>query len=281
MSAHKQLLVALLLILSSLSLKLAAQTLSELPRGFKPPNVHHVGDVWLRSFASVDTLFTYGTVLVHMNPGAYLNWHSHPGGQQLLFTAGRGLYQERGGPIQVMCAGDLIRCQPNVEHWHAATPSESVGYLAMSGPGATQWAEPINASLYASLNVDSLARASTGEELLQLSRDKWRWMAEKDTAQLATLFHPEAQFVHMGGTWGTERELDIIGSGGIHYKKADIHEASVEVLGDDMAIVYNRITLLAEVGGNDATNPFMVTEVYQAVDGEWRLANLSFVKVRG
>lgn len=77
---------------------------------------------------------------------------------------------------------------------------------------------------------------------------------------LKALFHEQSVFVHMGGSWGQERELDIIESGGIHHKKADIHEVSVNIT-DNTAILLNKTTLLAVVGGNEVTNPFMVTEV--------------------
>ena len=43
----------------------------------------------------------------------------------------------------------------------------------------------------------------------------------------------------------------------------------------------NRIRLLAVVGGNEVTNPFMVTEVYVQQDGKWKLAQLSFSVLRG
>ncbi len=115
-------------------------------------------------------------------------------------------------------------------------------------------------------------------EIIELSKQKWQWMADKKVDILADLFHEQAKFVHMGGTWGKDRELDIIRSGGIHYKKADIHEVSVEIIGD-MATVWNRITLLAEVGGNEVTNPFMVTEVYLKQDNKWKLTNMSFTKL--
>ncbi len=82
----------------------------------------------------------------------------------------------------------------------------------------------------------------------------------------------------MGGTWGKERELDIIKSGFIHYKKADIHEVSVEII-DNTAILLNRITLLAVVGSNEVTNPFMVTEVYIKKNDKWMLGSLSFSKL--
>ena len=103
-------------------------------------------------------------------------------------------------------------------------------------------------------------------------------MSERDVDALDALFHEKAVFVHMGGAWGKEREIDIIQSGGIHYKKADIHEASVNIIGTT-AVLLNRITLLAVVGGNEVTNPFMVTEVYVQQEDSWKLASLSFTRL--
>lgn len=116
------------------------------------------------------------------------------------------------------------------------------------------------------------------QELIHLSRQKWDWMAERNVETLDALFHEKSIFVHMGGSWGKARELDIIKSGGIHYKKADIHEVSVEII-DRTAILLNRITLLAVVGGNEVINPFMVTEVYVKQEDNWKLASLSFTKL--
>lgn len=116
------------------------------------------------------------------------------------------------------------------------------------------------------------------QEILHLSKEKWQWMADKNVDALADLFHEKAVFVHMGGSWGTEQELNIIKSGGIWYKKADIHEVSVNII-DNTAILLNRITLLAEVGGNEVTNPFMVTEVYINQDSSWKLGSLSFTRL--
>ena len=116
------------------------------------------------------------------------------------------------------------------------------------------------------------------QKVINLSEEKWRWMAERKVDSLDALFHEKAVFVHMGGSWGKEQELDIIKSGGIHYKNADIHEVSVNIIGTT-AILLNRITLLAVVGGNEVTNPFEVTEVYVQQDGSWKLASLSFTKL--
>ena len=76
------------------------------------------------------------------------------------------------------------------------------------------------------------------------------------------------------------QELDVIKSGRIHYKKAEIQDASVRVIGT-AAIVLNRIRLLAVVGGNEVTNPFVVTEVYVRQGDAWKLAALSFTRLLG
>ena len=77
-------------------------------------------------------------------------------------------------------------------------------------------------------------------------------------------------FVHMGGSWGKEQEINIIKSGGIWYKKAEVYSASVNIIGNT-AILLNDIDLLAVVGGNEVTNPFMVTEVIlkKTANGRW------------
>jgi hypothetical protein len=125
----------------------------------------------------------------------------------------------------------------------------------------------------------SFAQNSAAEqEVINLSKDKWQWMPDKKVDILDNLFHEKAVFVHMGGSWGKEQELNIIKGGGIWYKKADIHEVSVNIIGTT-AILLNRITLLAVVWGNEVNNPFEVTEVYVQQDGSWKLASLSFTRL--
>lgn len=114
--------------------------------------------------------------------------------------------------------------------------------------------------------------------ILDLSKTKWRWMAERKADSLAALFDDQAMFVHMGGSWGKDQEIDIIKSGRIQYKHAEIFEASVRFIGST-AIVLNRIRLDAVVGGNEVTNPFMVTEVYVQQNGTWKLGSLSFTRL--
>jgi hypothetical protein len=124
----------------------------------------------------------------------------------------------------------------------------------------------------------SFAQSSAEQEIINLSKEKWQWMADKNADKLADFFHEKSMFVHMGGSWGKEQEVNIIKGGMIWYKKADIHEVSVNII-DNTAILLNRIDLLAVVGGNEVTNPFMVTEVYIKLDGKWKLGSLSFTKL--
>ena len=118
----------------------------------------------------------------------------------------------------------------------------------------------------------------TKQELINLSKQKWQWMAEKDVNSLNELFHENAMFVHMDGTMNKEQELNTIRSGGIHYKYADIQETYVQFVGTT-AIILDKIRLTAIVGGNEVVNPFMVTEVYVMIDGKWKLGSLSFTRL--
>lgn len=120
--------------------------------------------------------------------------------------------------------------------------------------------------------------AKAEQEVVTLSKDKWQWMAERNVEALDKLFADEAVFVHMGGTMTRSQELEVIKSGRIQYKDAQIQEVSVRFVGTT-AILLNRIRLVAVVGGNEVVNPFNVTEVYVKVDGAWKLASLSFTRL--
>ena len=125
------------------------------------------------------------------------------------------------------------------------------------------------------------AETKAEQEVLALSKDKWGWMSEKKVEDLEKLFHEKAVFVHMGGNMNRAQELQVIRSGSIHYKKADVQESSVRLIGTTTAIVLSKIRLLAVVGGNEVTNPFMVTEVYVKEGEAWKLAQLSFSRTLG
>ena len=138
----------------------------------------------------------------------------------------------------------------------------------------------LTALLLTLLTSVSLAQpADVEQEVTELSAKKWQWMADKQVDSLAVLFDDGARFVHMSGSWGKARELDIIESGSIHYAKADVHDVVVEVSGNTV-MLWNRITLTAEVRGNTVSNEFTVTEVYQEREEGWTMLGMSFSSVR-
>ena len=125
---------------------------------------------------------------------------------------------------------------------------------------------------------NTVNRSKAEQELIDLSKQKWQWMAERNVDSLDALFHEKAVFVHMGATMSRKQELDVIKSGGIQYKNAEIQEASVQII-DKTAILLNKIRLTAVVGGNEVVNPFVVTEVYVKQSGKWKLVSLSFTRL--
>ena len=114
--------------------------------------------------------------------------------------------------------------------------------------------------------------------MIRLSKEKWLWMSERKVDSLAELVHEDAVFVHMGATMSKSQELEVISSGRIQYKSVDIQDVSVRLIGTT-AILLNRIRLVAVVGGNEVTNPFVVTEVYVQQGGTWKLGSLSFTRL--
>lgn len=129
-------------------------------------------------------------------------------------------------------------------------------------------------------NISALANsANSQQEIINLSKEKWQWMADKNVDKLSSLFHDQSKFVHMSGTWKKAEELDIIKTGSIWYKKADVHDVAVEIVGD-VALLWSRITLTAVVRGNDAVTEFTVTEAFKKQGSDWKLLALTFSSVR-
>lgn len=140
-----------LLVASVLATRALAQNAPIFPKGELSAPKTHVGDVWLTEVSGPDSTFTFSVAQAVFAPGARLDWHSHPGGQILLFTDGEGYYQERGKPRQTFRKGDVVKCQPGVEHWHGATPASGVTYLATSPTqkGRTIWFKRVTEEEYA------------------------------------------------------------------------------------------------------------------------------------
>lgn len=99
------------------------------PKGEKGPAENFTGNAWNTPLVANDSV--YNTVIgnVYFEPGARSNWHTHPSGQILIITDGVGYHQIKGEPIQTIKKGDVVKCPPNVEHWHGAGPDTGMHQL--------------------------------------------------------------------------------------------------------------------------------------------------------
>ncbi|WP_028401558.1 (R)-mandelonitrile lyase [Ectobacillus panaciterrae] len=124
------------------------------PKGEKITNDYFIGATWLEMLVSNDSTFNCPIGNVTFEPGARNNWHTHPGGQILLVTRGKGYYQEEGKPVQVLHEGDVVKIDPDVKHWHGATPDSWFTHIAISTnvqKGIVEWLEPVTDEEYNNL----------------------------------------------------------------------------------------------------------------------------------
>lgn len=128
-----------------------AQDQSIFPLGKKAENINHTGDVWLSELNKADSSVNSQISLAVFAANAKLNWHTHSAGQILLITDGVGYYQEKGKLVQVVRKGDVVKCLPDVEHWHGSTPTTGVTYIAVSPKSKTVWLHPVSQEDYQSI----------------------------------------------------------------------------------------------------------------------------------
>jgi quercetin dioxygenase-like cupin family protein len=89
--------------------------------------------------------------VVTFEPGARTRWHTHPLGQHLVVLSGEGWTQCRGGPKNVIRAGDVVFCNCGETHWHGATDTNAMSHIAIQewqdGSPVT-WLEPVADDVY-------------------------------------------------------------------------------------------------------------------------------------
>ena len=124
---------------------LSSERNSIFPKGEKITNSNFVGNAWLTWLVQADSINENSVGSVTFEPGARTNWHLHPAGQIILATGGVGYYQEEGSPKRILQKGDVIKCPPNVPHWHGASPDEEFIQIAITGreSGPTQWLQAV------------------------------------------------------------------------------------------------------------------------------------------
>ncbi|WP_102227096.1 (R)-mandelonitrile lyase [Acidimangrovimonas sediminis] len=92
---------------------------------------------WFTGTVRVDPLFaaeepgrTSGAH-VTFEPGARTAWHTHPAGQTLIVTFGRGRVQREGGPVEEIRQGDVVWFPAGEKHWHGASPETAMSHIAI------------------------------------------------------------------------------------------------------------------------------------------------------
>jgi quercetin dioxygenase-like cupin family protein len=116
------------------------------------PSEWFTGDVYIDALATPSDASSVGAANVHFAPGARTAWHTHPHGQTIFVTEGAGLCQRRGGPIEVITAGDVVFFEPGADHWHGATPDRFMTHTAMQQADESgvpvEWGDHVTDSEY-------------------------------------------------------------------------------------------------------------------------------------
>lgn len=121
------------------------------PKGDLAAAAYFTGKAWVHMLVPNDPILDTAVGHVVFEAGARNNWHTHPGGQILIVTRGTGFYQEVGKPIQLLEVGDVVNIQPEVKHWHGASPEGEFAHIAVSThteKGIVDWLEPVTDEQY-------------------------------------------------------------------------------------------------------------------------------------
>ncbi|MBE8724566.1 (R)-mandelonitrile lyase [Flavobacterium hungaricum] len=102
------------------------------PKGEPLPKDWFIGNAFLKPLIARDKNNEFSAGSVTFEPGARTNWHTHPKGQVLLVIEGKGLYQERGKPAQIIQKGDVVNIPESVEHWHGASSETKMVHVAIT-----------------------------------------------------------------------------------------------------------------------------------------------------
>jgi quercetin dioxygenase-like cupin family protein len=112
---------------------------------------YFAGDVEVESLVDAPAPARVATAHVSFSPGARTAWHTHPLGQTLYITAGRGWAQRWGGPVKNLTVGDVVWFPPGEKHWHGATAVSAMSHLAIQEKlegKAVEWLEQVSDAQY-------------------------------------------------------------------------------------------------------------------------------------
>jgi quercetin dioxygenase-like cupin family protein len=121
------------------------------PKGEKGTNDLFTGNAYPTALVDADSVYNTLVGNVYFEPGARSNWHSHPAGQILIITDGIGYHQIEGKPIEIIKKGSVVKCPPNVRHWHGASADVGLQQLYIipnTDKGIVEWNEAVTDEQY-------------------------------------------------------------------------------------------------------------------------------------
>jgi 4-carboxymuconolactone decarboxylase len=125
------------------------------PKGERVPKEWFSGNAFLQPLLAKDKNNDFALVSVTFEPGARTNWHTHPKGQVLIVTEGKGWYQEKGKPAKAINKGVVVNIPEKVEHWHGASVDSKMVHIAITnyqGEENVSWLQPVTDTEYKEVN---------------------------------------------------------------------------------------------------------------------------------
>jgi quercetin dioxygenase-like cupin family protein len=124
-------------------------------KGELSPASNFTGKAWHTPLVTNDSIYNTIAGNVLFEPGARTNWHAHPTGQILIVLSGVGYHQLKGQPRETVRKGDVVKCPPNIVHWHGATQDSSMAHLYVvpkTEKGIVEWMQPVTDEEYLNPN---------------------------------------------------------------------------------------------------------------------------------
>ncbi|WP_229325347.1 cupin domain-containing protein [Flavobacterium ammonificans] len=121
------------------------------PKGEKGTDDFFTGNAYPTALVDEDSIYNTLVGNVYFEPKARTKWHSHPAGQILIITDGIGYHQIEGKSIEIIKKGDVIKCPPNVKHWHGASAETGMQQLYIipnTEKGIVEWNEKVTEEEY-------------------------------------------------------------------------------------------------------------------------------------
>ncbi|MCE9903334.1 (R)-mandelonitrile lyase [Hafnia paralvei] len=112
---------------------------------------YFTGNVRIDGMFQAEEPARVGGATVTFEPGARTAWHTHPLGQTLIVTQGRGWVQELGKDVQEINPGDIVWIPEGVKHWHGATAETAMTHIATAeslNGSVVDWMEHVTDEQY-------------------------------------------------------------------------------------------------------------------------------------